>query len=94
MSKLQRLVVCSECGWKAKTRFNSGHTAMFHYHDSMCPSCGNRSYMHQFMNFSVETYRWIPADSVWWKPWTWGRGEWVPLEEKEDERGTKTTRSG
>ena len=79
MSKLQRFVVCSECSWKAKTNMNNGRDTMFHYHDSMCPSCGNQSYIWDMGNFIVEVYRWVPDNSTWWKPWTWNRGEWVPL---------------
>lgn len=83
MSKLQRFVVCGECGWKAKTDMNSGRNTMFHYHDSMCPSCGNRSHITDFANFLVETFRWVSAEFVWWNPLTWGKGEWVPLEESD-----------
>ena len=80
--RLQRFVVCSECGWRKGTNMNSGHKTMFLFHDSMCPSCGNKSHITDFANFLVETRRWIPAEKTWWKPWTWCKGKWTLLEEE------------
>lgn len=56
-------------------RFYAPFGDKFHVHHVACPSCGRHK-----KEWSVRASRYV-SQSVWWQPWTWGRGYWEDREE-------------
>ena len=54
------------CGY----RWRVPHNSVYHIQDWICPKCGVRG------SKAVGTIcRWV-STSIWFLPWTWGRGHW------------------
>jgi hypothetical protein len=54
------------CGY----RWRVPHNSVYHIQDWICPKCGARG------SKAVRTIcRWV-STSIWFLPWTWGRGHW------------------
>jgi len=80
--RIQSRAICKKCGWNVEAPNGSLYQVII----PACPKCGNvkQGFGYYFPNWDCIMMVWDKSAVIWWKPWTWGRGEWkrIPYENK------------